>query len=102
MVAGVDQGESTRAVAVVDVGGVGINSMSLQGHSEAPQRAPVAPHWVVVGVGSDGPQSSLHLICAGHGLKGLQQQKCTVLALSCSMQEREQKYQFKSGKMMSK
>lgn len=96
VVVGIGQGESTRAVAVVDVGGVWTDKTSFKGHSEAPQPAYVGAHWVV-GASSGSPQSSLHLIRTGHRLQGLQQKKCTVLALSCSVQQRKQKHQLKSG-----
>lgn len=87
MVAGIDQGESTGAVAVVDVGCVGTDDVPFQGYGEAPQPTLVTPYRVA-GASSDGPQSPLHLICANHCLKGLQQQKRTVLTLSCSMQRK--------------
>ncbi len=89
VVVGIGQGENTRAVAVVDVGGVWTHKTSFKGHDEAPQPAYVGPHWVV-GVSSGSPQSSMHLIRTGHRLQGLQQKKCTVLPLSCSMQWRKQ------------
>ena len=83
MVVGIGQGESTRAMAVLDVDGVWTQSMPFKGNSEAPQSTYVGRHWVV-GTGSDSSQSSLHLVCTGHRLQGLQQDKCSVLALSCS------------------
>ena len=83
-------------MAVVDVGGVGADNESLQGHGEAPQATLVAPRRDA-GVGSGGPQAPLHLVGAGHRLQRLQQQKGAVLALSCSMQEIETSAE--SGKM---
>lgn len=82
MVVGIGQGESTKAMAVVDVGSVWTCKNLYKRHSEAPQPTYVAPLWVV-GASSGGPQSSLQLICTGHRLQGLQQKKCPVLALSC-------------------
>lgn len=86
MVGGVGQRKGARAVAVVDVGAVGADDVSLQGYGETPQATLVTSGWAV-GTGSGGPQASLRLICSGHRLQGLQQQECTVLAGSCSMQE---------------
>lgn len=81
MVVGVCEGESTRAVAVVDVGSVGTHQAPLQGDAEARQTAHARPHRVT-GVCSGGPQSRLQLVLTGHRLQGLQEEERTELALS--------------------
>lgn len=81
MVVGVGEGESTRAAAVVDVGGVGTHQAPLQGDAEAGQTAHAPPHWVT-GVCSGGPQSRLQLVLTGHRLQGLQEEERTELAPS--------------------
>lgn len=81
MVDGVDHGEGTDAMAVVDVGRAGTDHVPFQGHGEAPQPAVFLPGWGV-GVSSDGPQTPLYLIGTADRLQGLQQQEGPVLALS--------------------
>lgn len=84
--AGVGQGQSARAVAVIDVGASGTDDVSLQGHGEAPQAALAAPGWAV-GTGPGGPLASPRLVAPAHRLKGLEQQEGAVLAGPCTMQE---------------
>lgn len=93
MVGGINQWDSTRAMAVVNVGSVWSQKMPFKGHSEAPQSTYVGSPWAA-GASSGCPLSSLQRIRTSHCLEGLQQEKCTVLALSCSMQKRKQKYQL--------
>lgn len=81
VVGGVDHGEGTDALAVVDVGRAGTDGQSFQGHGEARQPAVFLPGWGV-GVGSDGPQAPLPLVGPADCLQGLQQQEGPVLALS--------------------
>lgn len=89
MVVAIGQGEPTGSMTVVDVGGVWTHNVLFEGHDEASEATDVAPRWIA-GVSSSGPQTSLHLIRAGHSLQGLQQEKCTVLTPSCYMQTRKQ------------
>lgn len=69
MVGGVEHGEGTDAVAVVDVGRAGTDDVAFQGHGEAPQPTVFLPGWGV-GVGPNGPQTPLHSIGTADGLKG--------------------------------
>lgn len=82
---GVGQGQPARAVAVVDVGAGGADDVSLQGDSEAPQAALVAPGRAV-GTGPGGPLTPPCLVVPAHRLQGLQQQEGAVLAGTWTVQ----------------
>lgn len=90
MIVAICQGKPTRSMTVVDVGSVRTYIVLFKGHTKASQPTDVAPRWIA-GICSSGPQTSLQFICTGHSLQGLQQQKGTVLTLSCYMHDKTER-----------
>lgn len=88
VVVAVGQRESTRALAVRDVGTLWTHKEVFKRHGETLQSAGVPPRRTA-GVCSGGPQPPLHAVRMGHSLQGLEKQERTVLALSCSEEKQD-------------